>query len=247
MDPPAGSPSPARLLGEIKAARAEVIRLQHELRRFAREHARQYDAVRCLISQRSSDGSADPLRGGAGAAVAVAGGEGEGVGRDENRGVGGGNGGSGGVCSGTEARADSAMTSIPASASNLVPIGRLSSCFVRLNGTPRNAGGLCSHARAVLRLSCPEPAAAADGLAEFSHVWVLFGFHRNKKIAGAAKPKVAPPKLGGRRVGVLSTRAPYRPNPIGLSLARLDRVDDGTLYLSGLDAVDGTPVYDIKP
>ena len=51
----------------------------------------------------------------------------------------------------------------------------------------------------------------------------------------------------GRRVGVLSTRAPYRPNPIGLSLARLDRVDGGTLYLSGLDAVDGTPVYDIKP
>jgi tRNA (Thr-GGU) A37 N-methylase len=48
-------------------------------------------------------------------------------------------------------------------------------------------------------------------------------------------------------VGVLSTRAPYRPNPIGLSLARLDRVDGGMLYLSGLDAVDGTPVYDIKP
>jgi tRNA-Thr(GGU) m(6)t(6)A37 methyltransferase TsaA len=127
----------------------------------------------------------------------------------------------------------------------MTPIGQLASCFVRLNGTPRN-GGICPHARASLTLCCPDPLASLDGIADFSHVWLVFGFHQNKKV-GAAKPKVAPPKLGGGRVGVFSSRAPYRPNSIGLSLARLDRVEGATLHLSGLDLVDGTPVYDIKP
>ena len=89
------------------------------------------------------------------------------------------------------------------------------------------------------------PERRADGLAGFSHVWVIFLFHKNKNAA--VKPKVAPPKLDGARVGVFSTRAPYRPNPIGLSLARLDRVDGDTLYFSGLDLIDGTPVLDVKP
>ena len=127
----------------------------------------------------------------------------------------------------------------------VIPIGLIESVFVRLNGTPRQ-GAICPAARARLKLTCfPNAAPAADGLAGFSHVWVIFLFHKNKNAA--VKPKVAPPKLNGARVGVFSTRAPYRPNPIGLSLARLDRVDGDTLYFSGLDLIDGTPVLDVKP
>lgn len=61
--------------------------------------------------------------------------------------------------------------------------------------------------------------------------------------------KVQPPRLGGRRVGLFATRTPHRPNPIGLSLVRIESVDRerGVLTLSGLDLVDGTPVLDIKP
>ena len=87
--------------------------------------------------------------------------------------------------------------------------------------------------------------AAAAGLADFSHVWVVWAFHQNANAA--AKPKVAPPRLGGRRVGLYATRTPHRPNAIGLSLARLEAVERDVVHLTGLDVVDGTPILDIKP
>jgi tRNA-Thr(GGU) m(6)t(6)A37 methyltransferase TsaA len=91
---------------------------------------------------------------------------------------------------------------------------------------------------------------AVEGLAAFSHVWLVFGFHANAAPDGTLT--VRPPRLGGnRRVGVFASRSPYRPNRLGLSAVRLDGVDlaSGTpvLRLRGLDLLDGTPVYDVKP
>ena len=92
---------------------------------------------------------------------------------------------------------------------------------------------------------------AVRGLEGFSHIWLLWGFSMNRSEKWT--PTVRPPKLGGnRRIGVFATRAPYRPNPIGLSsveLVSIERGEDGgpVLVIAGGDMADGTPVYDIKP
>ena len=121
------------------------------------------------------------------------------------------------------------------------PIGHLRSCFVERRGTPRQ-GLLVPMARARLRLDAQvvQPAAALDGLAAFSHVWLLFDFHENtnttKLVAGAnagvaksgrpqVRAKVHPPGLDGARIGLFATRTPHRPNPIGLSVVELLSVD----------------------
>ncbi|XP_061409420.1 tRNA (adenine(37)-N6)-methyltransferase isoform X2 [Lethenteron reissneri] len=127
------------------------------------------------------------------------------------------------------------------------PVGYVESCFPTKNGTPRQPS-VCAASRARVRLdrsvfSNAEHSLA--GLQHFSHVWILFVFHKNGP--SAAKAKVKPPRLNGLKVGVFSTRSPHRPNPIGLSLARLEKIEGGTLYLSGIDMIDGTPVLDIKP
>jgi tRNA-Thr(GGU) m(6)t(6)A37 methyltransferase TsaA len=88
----------------------------------------------------------------------------------------------------------------------------------------------------------PEFAEALDGLEGFSHVIVLFHFHR----AGPAKLKSVPPGQSRPR-GIFSTRSPHRPNPLGLSVLRLLRRDGRRLEVSGLDIINGTPVLDIKP
>lgn len=77
------------------------------------------------------------------------------------------------------------------------------------------------------------------------HNRLLFVFHQNKQ--DNVKPKVKPPRLGGQKRGVFATRSPHRPCPVGLSLVRVDRVAGSTVYVSGVDLVDGTPILDIKP
>lgn len=88
----------------------------------------------------------------------------------------------------------------------------------------------------------PELAAGLDGLEGFSHIIVIFQFHK----AGAAKLRVTPPGEAEPR-GVFATRSPHRPNPLGLSVLRLLGRDGRVLEVSGLDLIDGTPVLDIKP
>jgi len=88
----------------------------------------------------------------------------------------------------------------------------------------------------------PEFAPGLDGLEGFSHIIVLFQFHR----AGAAKLKVRPPGEAEPR-GVFASRSPHRPNPLGLSVLKLLRRRGRTLEVSGLDLIDETPVLDIKP
>ena len=91
---------------------------------------------------------------------------------------------------------------------------------------------------------------AVRGLTEFSHIWLIWGFQVPEKENWSAT--VRPPRLGGNeRVGVFATRSPFRPNPLGLTVVKLDGVDftdEGpVLRVSGADMMDGTPVYDVKP
>ena len=91
---------------------------------------------------------------------------------------------------------------------------------------------------------------AFSGLEEFSHIWLLFRFHQN--LTKGWKPQVRPPRLGGnQKMGVFATRSSFRPNALGLSVVPLLEIkclsDKVTLLVNGLDLVDGTPIYDIKP
>jgi tRNA-Thr(GGU) m(6)t(6)A37 methyltransferase TsaA len=77
----------------------------------------------------------------------------------------------------------------------------------------------------------------------WEYVWVLFWFDRNR----GWKPKVLPPRSRSGRKGVFATRSPHRPNPLGLSAVKLERIDGLTLHIADVDMLDGTPVLDIKP
>uniref|UniRef100_A0A8C6TP63 tRNA methyltransferase O n=1 Tax=Neogobius melanostomus TaxID=47308 RepID=A0A8C6TP63_9GOBI len=105
-----------------------------------------------------------------------------------------------------------------------VPIGYLKSCFTAKNGTPRQPT-ICGPSRAELRIQQSvfnNPEHALVGLEQYSHVWIIFVFHKNGHLS--VKAKVKPPRLNGQKVGVYSTRSPHRPNAIGLTLAKLDNI-----------------------
>lgn len=85
---------------------------------------------------------------------------------------------------------------------------------------------------------------ALKGLEKMSHVWIIFSFHEAKS---PAKPLVRPPRNPDIQVGVWATRSPYRPNSIGLTLARVEKVEGKKLFLSHVDLLDQTPILDIKP
>ncbi|QER39859.1 tRNA (N6-threonylcarbamoyladenosine(37)-N6)-methyltransferase TrmO [Acinetobacter suaedae] len=99
---------------------------------------------------------------------------------------------------------------------------------------------------------------AFEGLEHFSHLWLVWQFHDNKKIDNSLDRKskfraqVRPPRLGGnKKIGVFATRSMYRPSPIGLSVVRFLRVEKHgktvRLYVTGADLLNGTPILDIKP
>jgi len=87
---------------------------------------------------------------------------------------------------------------------------------------------------------------ALEGLAGWELVWVIFVFHRNVEQARGWKAKVQPPR-SERKQGVFATRSPHRPNPIGLTAARMVAVEGHVVRVRGLDVLDGTPVLDLKP
>jgi tRNA (adenine37-N6)-methyltransferase len=84
---------------------------------------------------------------------------------------------------------------------------------------------------------------AIEDLSGWQRIWVIFWFDRNE----GWRPKVLPPRSTDGRKGVLSTRSPHRPNPLGLSVLRLERVEGLNLHVLDVDLLDGTPVLDIKP
>ncbi len=129
-------------------------------------------------------------------------------------------------------------------------IGYVRSCFKEKFGVPRQSG-LVPSSPAVLEFVAPyDLIESFDGLEGVSHLWLQFIFHLS--LDEPWRTKVRPPRLGGnKRTGVFATRSPVRPNPIGLSVVKLDKIvkkDNGLqLLISGADLVDGTPVLDIKP
>lgn len=134
-------------------------------------------------------------------------------------------------------------------------IGVVHSCFKEKFGTPRQPG-LIKEARGQIEILSPYDCDEAFiGLESFSHIWVLFIFHQH--LEQGWKARVRPPRLGGnQRIGVFASRSTYRPNPIGMSVLKLDGIervkrknqqDTLLLSVSGLDLVEGTPVIDIKP
>lgn len=136
----------------------------------------------------------------------------------------------------------------------LEPIGVIYTCFQDKFGVPRQAG-LVKSAQGVIHLNQhPFFIQAIRGLEEFSHLWVLFYFHRLH--AKNWKPSVRPPRLGGaKKIGVLASRSPHRPNPIGTSALKIEKIvvdsqmssGGPKIYVSGVDILDATPVLDIKP
>ena len=91
---------------------------------------------------------------------------------------------------------------------------------------------------------------AVRGLEGFNYIWLLWEFEGTKRDTWSATVK--PPRLGGNKhVGVFATRSPYRPNPIGLSSVKLEKIEmtekGPVLHVSGIDLRDNTPIYDIKP
>jgi tRNA-Thr(GGU) m(6)t(6)A37 methyltransferase TsaA len=127
----------------------------------------------------------------------------------------------------------------------LEPIGYIETPFKERFGTPRQPH-LVPASWGVLKLRSElNLSEALEGLEGFSHIWLIFVFHQNTNKG--IKAKIHPPRMGGEKTGLFATRTPHRPNPIGLSAVKLERIEGGTLYLSGVDLVDGTPILDIKP
>ena len=131
------------------------------------------------------------------------------------------------------------------------PVAHIRSDFATKFGVPRQAG-VVKELRAAVVLDPPyRSPEALRGIEGFSHLWLIWEFSHSRRAGWS--PTVRPPRLGGnRRIGVFASRSPFRPNPIGLSCVRLERVEwdtpDGpALIVSGADLVDGTPILDIKP
>ncbi len=133
----------------------------------------------------------------------------------------------------------------------LKPIGWVKSDFTEKFGIPRQSG-LVEELRAQV-IFAPEYRVreAFRGLEGFSHIWLLWEFSESRREGWS--PTVRPPRLGGnRRMGVFATRSPFRPNPVGLSCVKLERIEldspEGpTLHVLGADLLDGTPIFDVKP
>lgn len=130
-------------------------------------------------------------------------------------------------------------------------IARIHSDFPTKFGIPRQSG-LVEELRAAVVFE-PEyrNPDALRGLEGFSHLWLIWQF--SQAVRESWSPTVRPPRLGGNvRMGVFATRSPFRPNPIGLSCVRLERIGQHpqwgpVLWVAGADLMDGTPIYDVKP
>ncbi|PIE45365.1 MAG: tRNA (N6-threonylcarbamoyladenosine(37)-N6)-methyltransferase TrmO [Gammaproteobacteria bacterium] len=128
------------------------------------------------------------------------------------------------------------------------PIATITTPFGEKFAIPRQAQ-IVTEAWGTLRFSQPyRHKDSLDGLEAHSHYWLIWGFHRHQDKEKSLT--VRPPRLGGnRRVGVFSTRSPFRPNNLALSVVKLEHIDreQFCVTFSGVDMLSGSPVYDIKP
>lgn len=133
----------------------------------------------------------------------------------------------------------------------MTPIAFVESPFKDKYGVPRQPI-LADNVQGKIKfVKDPDLKTAIKLIEGYSHLWVVFVFHSHG--GKNWKPSIRPPKLGGRKkVGVLASRSPHRPNPIGISVVKIEGIDfkdDGSfdILISGIDLVDGTPVLDVKP
>lgn len=130
-------------------------------------------------------------------------------------------------------------------------IAYIHSDFPEKFGIPRQSGIVEELQATVIFEPEYRTADAVRGLEQYSHIWLLWRFSEctNKPFS----PTVRPPRLGGNtRMGVFATRSPFRPNSIGLSCVRLEKIDLNSpqapvLHIAGADLMDGTPILDVKP
>ncbi len=131
------------------------------------------------------------------------------------------------------------------------PVAHIYTDFQDKFGIPRQSGRIPSLIGKIVFTPEYRIHEAIRGIEGFSHLWLIFDFSKSHRKEWS--PTVRPPRLGGnKRIGVFASRSPFRPNPIGLSSVKLERVehdeqDGDVLIVSGADLLDGTPILDIKP
>ncbi|KGJ92871.1 tRNA (N6-threonylcarbamoyladenosine(37)-N6)-methyltransferase TrmO [Colwellia psychrerythraea] len=133
---------------------------------------------------------------------------------------------------------------------NFDAIGVIESPYQEKFAIPRQPNLVSAAKGKVVLIGAANNAELVRDIEQFSHLWLLFVFHGTQ--AQGWKPLVRPPRLGGNvKTGVLATRSTFRPNPIGMSVVKLDKVTtvnkQTILHISGLDLLNGTPIVDIKP
>lgn len=127
---------------------------------------------------------------------------------------------------------------------NIEPIAFITNDYKEKFGVPRQSGLVNISSKIILEPKFRDKN-ALRGLEDFSHIWLIWGFSENKT---GFSPTVRPPRLGGNiRKGVFATRSPFRPNSLGLSAVKLEKIDGFTITVTGADLMNGTPIYDIKP
>ena len=134
---------------------------------------------------------------------------------------------------------------------DLKVIARNRSPFPEKFGIPRQSGLVENLQGKIVFEPAYRNPDALRGMEEFSHLWLIWEFSENKREGWS--PTVRPPRLGGNvRRGVFATRSPFRPNPLGLSCVKIERIEwessEGpVIWVSGADLMDGTPIFDLKP
>lgn len=132
---------------------------------------------------------------------------------------------------------------------NIKPIARIKNDFDDKFGIPRQSGRVKTEGRIVFEKEYQNPD-YIKGIEQFSHLWLIWEFSENINHKECAT--VRPPRLGGNiRIGVFASRAPFRPNNLGLSCVKLVGIEKAVngfeLIVEGADLMNGTPIYDIKP
>lgn len=132
---------------------------------------------------------------------------------------------------------------------SIKPVAEIKNGYNEKFGVPRQSGLAPEVTSEIIFLKEFSDENLIRDIEQYSHLWLVWGFTENK---GEWSPTVRPPKLGGnKRVGVFATRSPFKPNSLGLSVVKLEKVKATTkgkvLVVSGADLVNGTPIFDIKP
>lgn len=128
---------------------------------------------------------------------------------------------------------------------NIQPIAYIRNDYKEKFGIPRQSGLVDLRSEIIFMPEFSDPN-ALRGLEDFTHIWLIWEFSEAENRPFS--PTVRPPRLGGNiRKGVFATRSPFRPNPLGLTVVKLEKIEPGKLTVSGADLMDGTPILDIKP